>query len=132
MILDHLLGHGARDVAVVSWLTTDYWTQTALRVYGAWCDEHGFEQRIEEVTEDGEEALEAAASRLLEGAGRPDAIFGVYELPAIAVLRRAEQLGIDVPGELMVAGPSDFGLAEKSTPPMTTLEYEPSARRRGG
>ena len=24
----------------------------------------------------------------------------------------------------MVAGPSDFGLAEKSTPPMTTLEYD--------
>jgi DNA-binding LacI/PurR family transcriptional regulator len=124
MILDHLLERGARDVAVVSWLTTDYWTQTALRVYGAWCEEHGFEPRIEEVTEDSEEALEAAASRLLDGAGRPDAVFGVYELPAIAVLRRAEQLGIDVPGELMVAGPSDFGLAEKSTPPMTTLEYD--------
>ena len=40
------------------------------------------------------------------------------------MLRRAPQLGIDVPGELMVAGPSDFGLAEKSTPPMTTLEYD--------
>lgn len=124
MILDHLLAHGARDVAVVTWLTTDYWTQTALRVYETWCAEHGVEPRIEEVTEDGEEALEAAAKRLLEGPDRPDAVFGVYELPAIAVLRRAAELGIAVPGELMVAGPSDFGLAEKSEPPMTTLEYD--------
>ena len=98
LVLDHLLAHGARDVAVVTWLTTDFWTQTALRVYSAWCEAHGFEPRIEEVTEDSEEALEAAASRLLEGPKRPDAVFGVYELPAIAVLRRAGQLGIDVPG----------------------------------
>ena len=124
MVLDHLLAHGARDVAVVTWPTSDYWTQTSLRVYRAWCQEHGLAPRIEEVAEDSEEALEAAAARLLEGAKRPDAVFGVYELPAIAVLRRAGQLGIDVPGELMVAGPSDFGLAEKSTPPMTSLEYD--------
>ena len=124
IVLDHLLEHGARDVAVVSWPTTDYWTGTALRVYAAWCQEHGLEQRVEEVAEDSEEALEAAANRLLEGPKRPDAVFGVYELPAIAVLRRAAQLDIAVPRELMVAGPSDFGLAEKSTPPMTTLEYD--------
>jgi DNA-binding LacI/PurR family transcriptional regulator len=124
MALDHLLARGARDVAVITWPTTDYWTQTTLRVYDAWCAEQGLEPRVEEVAEDSEAALEAAASRLLEGAKRPDAVFGVYELPAIAVLRRAEQLGIDVPGALMVAGPSDFGLAEKSTPPMTTVEYD--------
>jgi DNA-binding LacI/PurR family transcriptional regulator len=129
MMLDHLLGRGARDVAVITWPTTDYWTQTALRAYRHWCGEHGLEPRVEDVEADSEEALRAAAGRLLEGAQRPDAVFGVYEVPAIEVLRRAEQLGIDVPGELMVAGPSDFGLAEKSTPPMTTLEYD--ATRQG-
>ena len=124
MMLDHLLERGARDVAAVTWMTTDYWTTTAVRVYRDWCAVHGLEPRVEDVGEDSEEALEAAAKRLLEGPHRPDAVFGVYELPAIAVLRRARELGIDVPGELMVAGPSDFGLAEKSTPPMTALEYD--------
>lgn len=124
LVLDHLLAHGARDVAVITWLTTDYWTQTALSAYLLWCRDHGLDPRIEAVEEDSEEALEAAARRVLEGPHRPDAVFGVYELPAIAVLRRAAALGISVPGELMVAGPSDFGLAEKSTPPMTTLEYD--------
>lgn len=130
LVLDHLLQRGARDIAVVTWPTTDHWTQATLRAYHAWCGEHGLEPRVEDVGDgDEEEALEAAARRLLEGPRRPDAIYGLYELPAIAVLRKAAELGIDVPRELMVAGPSDFGLAEKSDPPMTTLEYD--AERHG-
>jgi DNA-binding LacI/PurR family transcriptional regulator len=129
LVLDHLLARGARDVAAVTWPTTDHWTQAAVRTYRAWCASHGLTPRVEEVPEDSRQALEASARRLLEGPGRPDAVFGVYEVPAIAVLRMARELGIGVPGELMVAGPGDFGLAEQSTPPMTTLEYD--AERHG-
>ena len=124
LVLDHLLEHGARDVTVITWPTTDHWTQTALRTYRTWCEERGLEADVEEVPEDSQAALEASAARLLDGPHRPDAVFGIYELPAIAVLDRAAELGVSVPGELMVAGPSDFGLAEKSTPTMTTLEYD--------
>jgi LacI family transcriptional regulator len=81
------------------------------------------------VVDDADETLKASAQRLLEGADRPDAVFATYELPAIAVLAKAAELGIAVPGDLMVAGPSDFGLAEHSEPPMTTLEYD--AERHG-
>jgi DNA-binding LacI/PurR family transcriptional regulator len=35
----------------------------------------------------------------------------------------ARELGIDVPGELMVAASSDFGLGATADPPMTTLDY---------
>jgi DNA-binding LacI/PurR family transcriptional regulator len=129
LVLDHLLARGARDVATITWPTTDHWTQAAVRAYRKWCAEHGLTPRVEEVPEDSKEALEGSARRLLEGPRRPDAVFGVYEVPAIAVLHMARELGIGVPGELMVAGPSDFGLAEKSTPPMTTLEYD--AERHG-
>jgi DNA-binding LacI/PurR family transcriptional regulator len=51
-------------------------------------------------------------------------VYGLYELPALAVVRKAKELGIAVPGELLVAGPGDFGLAVRSTPSMTTLEYD--------
>ncbi len=128
-VLDHLYSHGARRVAAITWPTTDYWTQEAVRTYRAWCEEHDVAAHVEEVTGASEEALDASAHRLLENASRPDAVFGVYELPAIAVLRAATELGVAVPGELMVAGPSDFGLAERSEPPMTTLEYD--AERHG-
>jgi LacI family transcriptional regulator len=80
--------------------------------------------RVEEVRDDDEDAMTAAAGRLLDGPGRPDGVYGLYELPAVAVVRVATERGIDVPGELLVAGPGDFGLAVKSTPTMTTLEYD--------
>ena len=105
-------------------MTTDYWTQTASPPTApgarsaAWHAGRGRARGLRGG------AARAAARRLLEGPLRPDAVFGVYELPAIAVLRRAAELGINVPGELMVAGPSDFGLGRQSTPPMTTLEYD--------
>lgn len=124
MALDHLRERGARDVAVITWSTPDDWTETNLSTYHAWCAEHGLEPQVEIVAADSDVAIREAAERLLAGPRRPDAVYGVYETPAVAVLRRAEELGIDVPGELMVAAPGDFGLAESSSPPMTSLEYE--------
>jgi DNA-binding LacI/PurR family transcriptional regulator len=123
-MLDHLRDRGAGDIALVTWMTTDFWTGAGIRAYQAWCEEHGVAPRVEEVRDEGEDPLRDAARRLLDGPDRPDAVYGLYELPAIAVLRRAEELGIRVPAELMVAGPSDFGLAARSVPPMTTLEYD--------
>ena len=95
-MLDHLLERGARDVAAVTWMTTDYWTQTALRdVSRLVRASTASGAAVEDVPEDSQEALEAAAARLLDGPRAPDAVFGIYELPAIAVLRRAAELGIE-------------------------------------
>ena len=123
-MLDHLADRGARSIALTTWMTRDYWTQAGLRAYRDWCGEHGLTPRIEEVRDEDDDPLKSAASRLLEDPGRPDAVYSLYELPAIAVVRRAAELGIDVPGQLLVAGPGDFGLAVKATPTMTTLEYD--------
>jgi DNA-binding LacI/PurR family transcriptional regulator len=123
LFLDHLVAQGAGDIAAVTWMTSDYWTQASVRAYHAWCDEHGCRPRLEVVPEDTEAALRESASRLLAPGSRPDAVLGLYELPAIAVLLRAAELGIDVPGDIMVAAPSDFGLGATSMPPMTTLDY---------
>jgi DNA-binding LacI/PurR family transcriptional regulator len=123
LLLDHLAAKGAGDIAAVTWMTSDSWTQASAGAYHAWCGEGGHTPRLEIVPQDNDEALRETASRLLAPDSRPDAVYGLYELPAIAVLRRAFELGIDVPGELMVAGPSDFGLGATSSPPMTTLDY---------
>jgi len=130
LFLDHLAARGARDIAAVTWMTSDYWTQASVSAYNAWCAEHGRRPRIEVVPADNDAALRETASRLLAPGSRPDAVYALYELPAVAVLRRAAELGIDVPGELMVAGPSDFGLGATSSPPMTTLDYHPEEHGR--
>jgi DNA-binding LacI/PurR family transcriptional regulator len=129
-MLDHLLERGARDIALITWPTTDFWTRMGVAAYRAWCDAHGMAARIEEVREQDDEPLEAVAQRLLEGPERPDAVYALYEEPAIAVLRRATELGVKVPEELMVAGPGDFGIAVKNTPQMTTLEYDVESQGR--
>jgi DNA-binding LacI/PurR family transcriptional regulator len=129
-MLDHLLERGARDIALVVWPTTDFWTRAGVAAYRAWCDEHGMPARIEEVREQDKDPLGEVARRLLERPQRPDAVYGLYEVPAIAVLQRAVELGIKVPDELMVAGPGDFGIALKTTPQMTTLEYDVESQGR--
>jgi DNA-binding LacI/PurR family transcriptional regulator len=123
-MLDHLLERGARGVALITWPTTDHWTRVGTATYEAWCLEHGFTPRVEKIRSQEDDPLREAARRLLDGPDRPDAVYGLYELPAIAVLNSAAELGIKVPQELMVAGPSDFGLAARSIPPMTTLDYD--------
>jgi DNA-binding LacI/PurR family transcriptional regulator len=123
-MLDHLAERGAQSVALLTWMTTDYWTQTGLRTYLEWCAERGMTPRVEEVRDDDEDPMTAAAARLLDGPDRPDGVYGLYELPAVALVRVAKELGIAVPGELLVAGPSDFGLAVQCAPTMTTLEYD--------
>ena len=37
LCLDHLASRGARSVAAITWMTTDYWTQASIRIYHAWC-----------------------------------------------------------------------------------------------
>ena len=60
---------------------------------------------------------------MLAPAARPDAVFGIAELPALWVLRVAAERGVRVPADVMVAGTSDFGLGATSSPPLTTLDY---------
>ena len=121
--LDHLAARGARSVAAITWMTTEYWTQASIRAYLAWCDETGRSPRLEVVAEDTEAALREAAERVLAPEARPDAVFGIAELPALWVLSVAAERGVRVPEDVLVAGTSDFGLGATSTPPMTTLDY---------
>ena len=127
--LDHLAARGAADVAAVTWMTTDHWTQECLRAYHAWCRERGRRPRLQVVARDDDEALRAAAERLLTTGRRPDAVWSLAELPALWVLRVAAERGVRVPEDVMVAGTADFGLGATSVPPLT-LHRLP--RRRAG
>lgn len=124
MCLDHLEARGAQAVAAVTWMTTDHWTQASAQAYYAWCEERGCGPRLEVVTRDDDAALRAAAERLLTSGPRPDAVYGLSELPALWVLRVAAERGLRVPADLMVAGTADYGLGATSAPPLTSLDYQ--------
>jgi len=64
---------------------------------------------------------EACAKKLLQRKKRPTAIFAANDDMAAGVVRVADRLGIDIPGELSVAGCDDVALAQQIYPALTTL-----------
>lgn len=64
---------------------------------------------------------EAAAMKLLTRKRRPTAIFAANDDMAAGVIRVADRLDIDVPGQLSVAGCDDTSLAQQIYPALTTI-----------
>jgi len=64
---------------------------------------------------------EACATKLLERKKRPTAIFAANDDMAAGVIRVADRLGIDVPGQLSVTGCDDVALAQQIYPALTTI-----------
>lgn len=64
-----------------------------------------------------------AGTRLLEGE-RPDAVFAANDAMAIGCLRAFADAGVDVPGEIALAGFDDIPLAQHLRPPLTTMRSD--------
>jgi len=67
---------------------------------------------------------------LLSGPDRPTALVCATDDQAIGVLRAARELGIDVPGELAVAGFDNIKEAALTDPPLTTVGSDREAMAR--
>jgi len=52
---------------------------------------------------------------------RPSAVICSNDMTAIGVMRKAFELGVNVPSELSVVGFDDIHLAQFTTPPLTTV-----------
>lgn len=75
----------------------------------------------------GEASGHAAATRLLAAAPRPDAIFAANDMMALGCLFACQQAGIDVPGEIAIAGFDDIPLARYAHPSLTTMRVDIAA-----
>lgn len=64
---------------------------------------------------------EDCASRLLGRNRRPTAIFAANDDMAAGIIRVADRLGLNVPGQLSVAGCDDSALAQQIYPALTTI-----------
>ncbi len=62
------------------------------------------------------------AEALLTGKSRPDAIFASNDQMAIAVIHKAEDLGIRIPEDLLVVGYDDEPMSGRLRPSLTTLQ----------
>ena len=69
--------------------------------------------------------IRRAARRLLGSKRRPDAILGVQEGSALAVLSIATELGIRIPDDLLLASCVDTSALATTWPPVTALDLQP-------
>ncbi|SEB07391.1 LacI family DNA-binding transcriptional regulator [Leifsonia sp. 21MFCrub1.1] len=67
----------------------------------------------------------SAASVLLESADPPTAVMCANDLSAIGLIAQAQHLGVDVPGQLSVAGFDDIRLGTYVRPSLTTVHTSP-------
>jgi DNA-binding LacI/PurR family transcriptional regulator len=71
-----------------------------------------------------DEEAYVAALALLRGDDRPTAMLCFSDVIAHGVVRAAEELGLDVPGDLSVVGFDDSPLARRLRPQLTTVRQD--------
>ena len=80
-----------------------------------------FSERLVETGDNSFGSGEAAGGRLLRLKHPPTAIFAANDDMAAGVIRAAALLGVNVPGQLSVAGCDDISLARQLCPTLTTI-----------
>ncbi len=118
-VIEHLITAGRRRIAMITgppWLPC---TQRALRAYRRATDRAGTPPRL--VRGDFTAARgEAAATEIMTRWPDTDAIFALGDLSALGALDALRRTGVDVPGDVAVAGFDDIAFAALSHPALTT------------
>jgi DNA-binding LacI/PurR family transcriptional regulator len=125
-VLEHLVEVGGRRIAFASLRSQESFTPDCLAAYEAWCAARALEPIVELAPigpTASAAAFRAAAEAFLGRDARPpDAVFCLYERLAVALLEAARARRLRIPEDLRVATIAELGLAERTTPPLTTLE----------
>ena len=96
-----------------------------LRSCGLERDDALIEVASDFMAEPGRRAAEALLDRV-----RPDAILGANDLLAVGVLAALHERGLEVPGEVALAGMDDSALCELTWPSLTSVDLGSAARAR--
>ena len=121
----HLVAGGRRRIAFIAGPADNFDARDRLRGY---CDAlaesvPGAEPWV--VQGDFSEATgHSAARQLLIGSPRPDAVFAANDMMALGFLFACQQAGVNVPGEIAVAGFDDIPLARYTHPSLTTMRVD--------
>ncbi|WP_202970587.1 LacI family DNA-binding transcriptional regulator [Saccharothrix sp. ALI-22-I] len=118
-VVQHLLAGGRRRIAMITgppWLPC---THRAVTAYHRAVDQAGTPPRL--VPGDFTAARgEAAATEIMTRWPDTDAVFALGDLSALGALGALRSAGVDVPGDVAVAGFDDIAFAALSRPGLTT------------
>ncbi len=119
LAVNHLVGHGHRRVAFLN-------APTAVgnfreQGYHDAMSAHGLEALVD-MDDPSEDGGYRAAVRLLTAGPRPTGIFAYNDLMALGALSAAEQLGLDVPGDLSIVGYDDTTIGQLKAISLTSVD----------
>ena len=121
-VAEHLLGGGRRRIAMIGGPTWLPCSHRAASAFQRAVDAAGAPARM--VAGDYTAAGGAAAvTEILTRWPDTDAIFALGDLPALGALNALNRAGIDVPGDVAVAGFDDLAFASLTEPALTTTSH---------
>lgn len=123
-VIEYLLGRGHRRIAYVGGDPDSSVTKERLEGYRDALRQAGVAEECGWVTygyfaEEG--GYDAVARSQANPAQAPTAYYAANDLMAVGVMRRLQELGLDVPGDVSVVGTNDSPEAAHLTPALTTL-----------
>ncbi len=122
MVLEHLHGLGHRQIAVLTPSRPSTPDRPAERVVAEKCAALGLEATVVNTRHSIEDATEAAAA-LLADDPRPTAVFCLSDTIACGVYAAARECGLEIPGDLSVAGYDDHPIARVVAPQLTSVDW---------
>lgn len=122
----HLASLGHRRIGFVAGAPDNADARERLIGYERAMEELGLEapSRYRSCGDFSEESGWRATQSLLDASPRPTAIVAANDMMALGALRAARERGLDVPGDVSVAGFDDIPTARYVTPPLTTVRVD--------
>ncbi|MEU9332748.1 LacI family DNA-binding transcriptional regulator [Streptomyces sp. NPDC048290] len=121
LLTEHLIGLGHRDIAHLAGYGAV--GELRLRAFEATMRAHGLADRLRvEPCDLTEEGGHRAAVRLLARPDRPTAVLAANDIAAVGALSAARDLGLDVPGDISVAGYDNTSTARLRHIWLTTVD----------
>ncbi|HUN37553.1 MAG TPA: LacI family DNA-binding transcriptional regulator [Trebonia sp.] len=128
LVVKHMLASGRRAFAMLNGPTDTVPGAERIRGFEAAVDVAGLRPVAVESASDFTYAAGLDAARTLLTRCQPDAIVCGNDLLAFAMIRALREHGLDVPGDVAVAGIDDIDLAEMHLPSLTSVSLESGAR----
>jgi LacI family transcriptional regulator len=119
-LMGHLLELGHRRIGFVYGITKDVQGFDRLLIYREILKEAGL-QAYEVHCDESLEGAYQAAHTLLSAQDRPTALLVINDMLAIAVMRAAGDLGLNIPGDVSIASFDDIPISNYILPRLTTV-----------
>lgn len=120
-ILDHFADQGSQQVALLASPPVTSYSIDCLASYRSWCAMHGQEPIVVVIEHASEEAAVVATKRLAAQPAPPDALLGTVDCFGVGAMQAADQVGVRVPDDMLIATWSEREILRGTTPFITRI-----------